>query len=235
MSQGANLRLLTPDDPAGKRAEVFAYISASIAAEDRTAFTEAYEQNRDLVERESDPVKFVRCESGNVEAAAGRLVSYWEERKKAFQERFLLPLVITGDGALDEASIDVLSTGYMVFLPDDAKGRSVLYLDYEVDLEQGLQGMELRVPRDRVRFYMLQRAAERGRPLVCLRYSRSSNMDKVKILAFQRFINVFPVNLESIVMAFHAPAGANRMFTETGKSCLSLDRYIRVCLRSFVL
>jgi hypothetical protein len=219
MSQGAKL-LLSPDDQTGKRAEVFAYITASIAADDRAAFTEALEQNRDLVERESDPIKFLRCENGKVEAAAERLVSYWEERKKAFQERFLLPLVITGDGALDEASIDVMSTGYMVFLPDDAKGRSVLYLDYEVDLEQGLQGMELRVPRDRVRFYMLQRAAERGRPLVCMRYSRSSNMDKVKILAFQKFISFFPVHLESLVIAFHAPAGANRVFTETGKSCL---------------
>jgi hypothetical protein len=213
--------LVTPlpdEDAARKRTEVFEYIAASIAAEEREAVTEALEKNRELVERESDPLKFLRCENGSVEAAAGRLVSYWEERKKAFQDRFLLPLVITGDGALDEASIEVMSTGYMVFLPDDAKGRSVLYLDYDVDVEQGLYGMEKRAPRDKVRFYMLQRAAERGRPLVCLRYSRSSNMDKVKILAFQRFVSVFPVALESLVVAFHAPPGATRVFTETGKT-----------------
>jgi hypothetical protein len=78
--------------------------------------------------------------------------------------------------------------------------------------------MEVRLYRGRMRFYLLHRAVERGRPLVCLRYSRTSGMDRAKVLAFQRFVKLFPVTLESMVMVYHVPAAASRVFNDTGMS-----------------
>jgi hypothetical protein len=211
-----------------RRNEVFDYILTSLPLERRQAFDEALRADRGLVERESDPLRYLRFESGRVSAAGDRLASYWEERKKIFQERFLLPMTVTGQGALDERSLQVISAGVMLFLPDDVKGRSVLYLDHEVDISHNLTGMEVRLFRGRVRFYLLHRAVERGRPLVCLRYTRSSDLDKAKVMAFQRYLRFFPVTLESLVLVYHVPAAASRVFNDTGTAWASTDSLARI-------
>jgi hypothetical protein len=63
-------------------------------------------------------------------AAARRLANYWKKRQEIFQERAFFPINLSGiHGALTTDDVNILKTGYMVNLPRDQKGRSVLYID----------------------------------------------------------------------------------------------------------
>jgi len=54
----------------------------------------------ELMENESDPILFLRCENYDMPATANRLAKYWKLRCKLFGERAFRPLTQTGDGAL---------------------------------------------------------------------------------------------------------------------------------------
>jgi hypothetical protein len=57
------------------------------------------------------------------------MVAFWAMRCIVCGEAAFLPLVATGHGALNAEAIALLNGGYMVRLPDDSKGRSVLFID----------------------------------------------------------------------------------------------------------
>jgi len=101
-----------------------------IPANEKEAYLEALERSPELVARESDSFLFLRCEKYNVWAAATRLVKYWAFRKKIFRERAFLPLTLTGNGAMLPEDVEVVSSGGIVMLPEDASGRTVLYFDF---------------------------------------------------------------------------------------------------------
>jgi hypothetical protein len=93
----------------------------------KQAYLEASERAPLLVERESDPISFLRCEKYDAWAAARRLVAYWEVRKKFFgPDRAFLPMTQSGAMAEDmEYSEKALAT----ILPDDDQGRPVFCRD----------------------------------------------------------------------------------------------------------
>lgn len=82
-----------------------------------------------LVQTESDPLKFLKCEAYNAWAAAHRLAYYWKKRLEIFGDRAFLPLTLSGNGALNEEDVASFYAGYMSFLPNDYQGRTVLCYD----------------------------------------------------------------------------------------------------------
>jgi hypothetical protein len=99
-----------------------------IPDEEKAAYLEAIETAPQVIEDESNPAWFIRHERCNFWAAASRLVTYWKERKALFGDRAFRPLkLLTGEGALNEADITVLRLRWLVMLPKDGVGRSVLY------------------------------------------------------------------------------------------------------------
>jgi hypothetical protein len=89
-------------------------------------YVKAFKVAPQLVLTESDPMRFLRFTNFNAEAAAQSIVLYWKRRHEVFGERAFLPLTLTGDGALSNDDIDLLKCGEMVFLPNDADGRTVV-------------------------------------------------------------------------------------------------------------
>jgi len=81
----------------------------------------------DLVQSESDPILFLRCENFNGKAAAMRLTHYWKIRSLIFQDRAFLPLTQTGNDALIEEDTALLRDGLIQILPSDPMGRGVIY------------------------------------------------------------------------------------------------------------
>jgi hypothetical protein len=77
--------------------------------------------------------------------AAKRMVAFWAMRRTVCGEAAFLPLVATGHGALNAEAIDLLNGGYVVRLPDDSQGRSVVYID-----RSRLQNMPVGVFRNAV-------------------------------------------------------------------------------------
>lgn len=82
-----------------------------------------------LITLESDPMKFIRYHNFDYQAAAMMLISYWRFRKDIFGDRFLLPMIATGDGALEQRDIDFMKVGVSVMLPPDLTGCSVMCMD----------------------------------------------------------------------------------------------------------
>jgi hypothetical protein len=123
---------------------------------DKLAYLEALERAPELVERESGPVAFLRCEKFNIWAAAQRLVKYWNVRKKVFgEERAFLPMTQTGAMLED---MEYLKKGLWLKVADDAFGRTVVYY-YD-----RIKAVSKVVPRDSVSrciFYIMQAICER--------------------------------------------------------------------------
>jgi hypothetical protein len=93
----------------------------------KQAYLEALERAPLLVERESDPISFLRCEHYDGRAAAHRLVAYWEVRKKFFgPDRAFLPMTQTGAMAED---MEYSEKALISILPDDDHGRPVVCWD----------------------------------------------------------------------------------------------------------
>jgi hypothetical protein len=94
---------------------------------EKQTYLEALERAPLLVETESDPIRFLRCEKYVAGAAAHRLVSYWEVRKKIFgPDRAFLPM--TQNGAMAEDMV-YSEKGFTTMLPDDDHGRPVVCCD----------------------------------------------------------------------------------------------------------
>jgi hypothetical protein len=128
----------------------------AIPVTEKVAYLEALERAPELVDLESDPVAFLRCEKYDYWSAAHRLVKYWQVRKMVFgPERAFLPM--TQAGAMLE-DIEYLQKGLYLILADDEFGRSVVYWDR-------IRSTSDVIPRDslsRCNFYLLQAVCERA-------------------------------------------------------------------------
>lgn len=99
-----------------------------IEEKDKREYLRALEAAPNVVQVESGPLLFLRCEEYDGKAAAIRLTNYWTLRCKAFGERAFLPLDQTGEGALTEDDIQEMRKGGVMLLESDRAGRHVIYL-----------------------------------------------------------------------------------------------------------
>jgi hypothetical protein len=95
---------------------------------DKREYLRAFELAPELVRRESDPLRFLRCENYDAWAAALRLTKYWKMRCKIFKDRALLPMTQTGEGALTKKDVERLREGAMRLVDPDKMGRAVIYM-----------------------------------------------------------------------------------------------------------
>lgn len=139
-------------------AQLYAPPSSPEKDVDIGAFLEALEKAPELIARESDPLLYLRREVGDVHAACTRLFTYWTQRRNVFGEsQAFLPLQYgTSDspGAIGKKEIDLMQTGFLVALPNDRHGRSVVCID-ETRRPKLAGDSDANRVRDRVIFYIL--------------------------------------------------------------------------------
>ena len=82
-------------------------------------YDEAIEFDADMVRRETDVPAFLKAEDYHTLRTAKRIAMRWKVRKQIFgTERWLLPMIGTGKGALPPCTVELLRTGYdMVAFP----------------------------------------------------------------------------------------------------------------------
>lgn len=97
--------------------------------EEKAGYIRAKKEAPTLVEKESNPILYLRFSKYNTWDAAKRLVRYWKERVYYFKERAFLPMNQTGEGALSRKDVSVMSTGYWAALPSDSEGHAVIFGD----------------------------------------------------------------------------------------------------------
>jgi hypothetical protein len=104
--------------------------------EEKAAYLLAAEKCPQLILSESNPHVYLKHTDGDALQAARLLAKNWELRVEIFgEERAFLRLDdLSGKGALRKQDIEVLRTGYLVLLPNDAQGRSVflMLMDWKV-------------------------------------------------------------------------------------------------------
>ena len=97
------------------------------------AYQHAVWSNPQLVmEQDSDPLLFIRYYhyDKNIWSAAQRLCLYWTERLALFgRDRAVLPLTLTGTGALRGDDLMTLEAGFPALLPPTATGQGCLLID----------------------------------------------------------------------------------------------------------
>lgn len=97
--------------------------------EENSAYIRATIFAPQLVQIESNPLKFLLFEKYDAWSAARRLAHYWKTRVDIFGSRAFLPLTLSGKGALSEQDICLFLSGYISFLPNDDRGRCVICYD----------------------------------------------------------------------------------------------------------
>lgn len=187
---------------------------SELSKEEKAAYLEALEKVPNLVLSESNPIQFLEHEKGNSLSAAKRLAANWRQRRAMFGERALLPLTITGNGALNAYDIEMLKTGYLVVLPMDVRKRCALFLHpsrVPRDLSESKEG---RLSRFRCFFYLLTIASQERAPLVLIRYSDSLHFDKNRTTKVLDFLDLIPLDLSAMICLLAPPPGALRFFRQ---------------------
>ena len=97
----------------------------------KAAYLHALVVSPDVVERETNPLDFLRLEDWDPWKAATRLTSYWSMRSRVFGEkRAFLPMTVTGNGALSDGAVEQLALGVWLLSDEkDDSGRSIIYYD----------------------------------------------------------------------------------------------------------
>lgn len=163
---------------------------------DKQAFLEAAGKAPHLIEKESPPARFLAFSFGDGMAAARMLANYWKVRKEIFNERALLPMDQTGDGALDRRDVGALQSAYLIQAPNDAEGCSVLCCD-----GSRLQKSS-RTSRFRCTFYYWSVISENCLSQTsgyCLLYSVTEpSFDRANKECLEQVLKAIPVKLKRI-------------------------------------
>ena len=128
--------------------------NAMNSVKNNSSYRTARERSPELIQTESDLLRFFRLEKFDVSRTAQRLAAYWEKRVELFEERAFSPMTQTGEGALNRSDLNALSTSYFSFLRNDTSGCSVLCYDTSKSLKVSKK------IRLRLAFYLFSVAAE---------------------------------------------------------------------------
>lgn len=93
---------------------------------DKKDYLHAREEALDIVHQESDHMKFLRRYKFKASEAAYAIVAYWKKRVELFGNRAILPLNLSGVGALTPDDVQCFKSGISLLLPNDMLGRSVI-------------------------------------------------------------------------------------------------------------
>jgi len=202
----------------------------TIPDSDKVAYLEALERCPDLVQTESDPLRFARVESFNDYKAARRLVEYWKYRKELFgEQQAFLPMVQTGTGALTKEDIVILSGGCAAAGGNDSAGRNVLLLDRTrlIDKSEAAQKSRLRCI-----FYMMTVLAEdeasQTKGTVWIANLVSPRMTRVHPTAGKKLtdsIEVMPLGVKAIHFVV-VPPKTGKTITEAECSVKQINEHI---------
>jgi hypothetical protein len=172
-----------------------------IAPERKASYQRALRECSDLVETESNPLKFLQFEQYNSWSAAERLVTYWNKRQEWFGDRAFLPMNLSGQGALSEDDVNYMASGLELMMI--TTGNIVIY---DRTLTKDTVEDSIRI---KMRFFFLQKLidpcwqAKEG-PRVLIR-GFSINLARTRVNRETRILieQAFPIpNIEEVHLTY---------------------------------
>ena len=166
---------------------------------DKKAYLKAQECCPHLVETESNPLCFLRFDNYNCWDSAGKIVSYWEERRKAFGETlFVRPLSLNRDeSAFSTEAIDAILGNIAFLLPQpDVGGRPVIYSNQSLYRKLSIAA------RVQIGFYftalLMQNPILQTEGIVAILAMETVNFNRGTKLFLQALRNAIPIRLHSV-------------------------------------
>ena len=201
------------DGPEEVRNEIFENMK-NLPTASKGAYLQALQECPDLIQKESDPMRFMQREGITTEEAAQLLAKNWEMRVKFFGERAFRPLNLSGEGALNETDIVMLQSGCFAVLPNDAQGRPVVW--FYVGRDQKEASMpEKRRARFACLFYILHRLAMEYKSFVIIRYAETFHLNGRNPGALSELFSPMPIEMDAYHGLFLPPPGAKQFVVKT--------------------
>lgn len=198
-----------------------------LSNEETHEYMEAKRRCPELVMSESDPTRFLRCESYDNFKAALRLSKYWKKRVKIFgKDRAFLPMLLSSEegSALSAQDVSVIKSGYIFILPTDKYGHTVCCSDRSrIPPSLSRESTDLKAF-----FFMLQAASENVKNqtsgIVCLvvlpcqinsghmakSWDLATTLESSEILS-----ECMPMKNRAVHIISCAPKPARKLFRET--------------------
>lgn len=138
------LALADGQDLMGKATQDLEQALEFMAPVEKVAYDQALYRAPHLIESESDRKRFLALEQFNGWNAASRLVTYWDQRKKAFGDAaFCLPLTLDGKGAFSPKALHCIQQGSAFCFLQGKTGNDMVFTDQSqfvgLSLEERLQ------------------------------------------------------------------------------------------------
>ena len=96
----------------------------------RSQYDKALKHCPYLVEKESNPERFLKACRYDPWMTSQRICLYWKTRYEIFGERAFLPMLdLSGKGAVPQEIVTAMKCGGTTVLPPDRMNRSILYID----------------------------------------------------------------------------------------------------------
>ncbi|GKY94349.1 hypothetical protein MPSEU_000400800 [Mayamaea pseudoterrestris] len=185
----------------------------SVPTNTKSAYTSAIQQAPEVVDKESNVVPFLRHARFDVKAATSLLLKYWQSRTDIFGSRASLPLQQTGEGALERRDIAVISSAYLICLPEDSSGRSVMFCD------GSRLSKSSRESRLRTSFYMFSIAAENVKSqtdgIVLLYVLTEASFDRANKECLQLVVDSLPLSIFDVHLLQHNDSKENASSAHT--------------------
>ena len=186
---------------------------------EKTQYLQAMNVAQQLVNTESDPLKFLRHQGYNARVTAHRLVTYWRRRCEIFGDRAFLPLT----SALDKDAVQFLQFGEQVILPSDSEGCPVLCFDTSRRLEDS-PGI-----RSKAAFFIGQKISENPmahtKGCVVLFIVSDPKHDSVTSQCHAMMMNNFPIKIKAWHFIDCIP--------NWKKTTLSFNSYVASAIQAF--
>jgi hypothetical protein len=188
---------------------------AMIPDYEKQAYLEAVQKVPHLVQKESDPSRFLIVEDHNAWSAARRFVQYWQLRKELFRERCFLPMTQTGNGALTPEDVLCLSCGADVVLPKDKTGCPIVCGDRSRSIDA--QKSSDTLWRARTLFYLLQVLSEdkvsQEKGVATLNLAVTPRVTKLRMDVVKKrheVVRVMPIKLKNVHVVVYPPKNGKR-------------------------
>lgn len=191
----------------------------SLDKEESREYYQAMEFVPGLVARETPIHLYLRGVNNDTKEAAERLARYWKYRKEFFANRWLLPMIATGSGALNPLESQVALSGFALILPRKNTG-PVILIDFaqigNVIQAARAQRIDTIVLIERVSMYLLTASmdvfAQGPSTLIHPITSKSRPINEIYKRVWDMFNTATPAKLTETVVTQAHEAGRRELF-----------------------
>lgn len=194
----------------------------SLPCATKSAYIRAFSESTSLIESESSPLQYLRMTQNNYQRAAQLVANYWELRFKLFGDAAFRPMTASGFGALNQADLEVLNSGFLAQMPARSDDKIVVFYDRR-RMDEDFDSLVELVPNIlRCAFYLTVAASQQQSDAVsgiflyfCGGSYTLSPVDEEVTKGLLGVLEVCPFQVESVELLLKPPRSGRGEYLES--------------------